>query len=82
MRLTRKQAAGGGTYNRSRFVRDRNDAEALTTMMLLRLAILDQGHLLLDRPKGETINHQSCFNYAIARADAACADLRTRPPVI
>ena len=58
MHLTRKRAAGQGTYNRSRFVRDRDDAEVLTAMMLLRLVILNQSRLVLDRPKGETIKHE------------------------
>ena len=58
VRLTRKRAAGEGTYNRSRFVCDRDDAEALATMMLLCVAILDQDHLLLDRPKGETLKQE------------------------
>jgi len=34
--------------------------------MLLRLVILNQSRLVLDRLKGETIKHEGCFNYAIA----------------
>lgn len=40
------------------FVRNRIEAEGLTAMMLLRLVILNQSRLVLDRPKGETIKHE------------------------
>jgi len=47
-----------GTYNRSRVCTRPQCAEALIPMMLLRLAILNQSRLVLDRPKGETIKHE------------------------
>lgn len=56
--ITRKPAAVKVHTIVQEFVRNRIEAEALTAMMLLRLVILNQSRLVLDRPKGETIKHE------------------------
>ena len=58
MHLTRKPAVVKVHTIVQEFVRDRDEAEALTAMMLLRLVIINQSRLVLDRPKGETIKHE------------------------
>jgi len=58
VQLTRKRAAGQGIYIVQESVRDTDDAEALTATVLLRLVIRNQSGLVLDRPKGETINNE------------------------
>ena len=56
--MTRKPAAVKVHTIVQEFVRNRIEAEGLTAMMLLRLVILNQSRLVLDRPKGETIKHE------------------------